>query len=60
GRLGSYRYLDMDKAIEEALHAARVSLRCIGAGLGIPAFFSRPDVSFRGKNAPGASEKSRH
>ena len=42
GRLGSYRYLDMDVTIAEALHAAREMWACISAGKPIPAFFVEP------------------
>ncbi len=42
GRLGTYRYLDMDHSIREALDAARGWLRSEAAGTKIPAFFSAP------------------
>jgi UDP-galactopyranose mutase len=42
GRLGSYRYLDMDVTIEEALDAANVMLARINEGSKIPAFFVTP------------------
>lgn len=42
GRLGTYRYLDMDITIAEALHAAETALTCIGSTCPIPAFFSEP------------------
>lgn len=39
GRLGTYRYLDMDVTIHEALHAAETILACIRRGDSIPVFF---------------------
>jgi UDP-galactopyranose mutase len=42
GRLGSYRYLDMDVAIGEALDAMQAMLACIASGQQIPAFFVEP------------------
>lgn len=42
GRLGTYRYLDMDVTIAEALDAARQSLAALNAGEGIPTFFVEP------------------
>jgi UDP-galactopyranose mutase len=42
GRLGSYRYLDMDVTIGEALAAADVMLAQIREGAKIPAFFVTP------------------
>ena len=42
GRLGSYRYLDMDVTIGEALAAADGMLKCIAGGADIPAFFTPP------------------
>lgn len=42
GRLGSYRYLDMDVTIEEALDAANVMLARIKEGSKIPVFFVTP------------------
>ncbi|MEJ1992465.1 MAG: UDP-galactopyranose mutase [Maritimibacter sp.] len=42
GRLGTYRYLDMDHTIREALDAAALWLEASRAGAGIPAFFSPP------------------
>jgi UDP-galactopyranose mutase len=42
GRLGSYRYLDMDVTIEEALDAASAMLARINEGSKIPAFFVAP------------------
>lgn len=42
GRLGTYRYLDMDVTIREALDASRETLRCIEHGNKIPAFFVDP------------------
>lgn len=43
GRLGSYRYLDMDVAIREALDTARAFLAARSAGLR-PAPFLRPPL----------------
>ncbi|KUJ86263.1 UDP-galactopyranose mutase [Ruegeria marisrubri] len=42
GRLGTYRYLDMDVTIRESLDAARGFLACISNGRAVPAFFQRP------------------
>jgi len=42
GRLGTYRYLDMDVTIAEALHASDVIKECINLGEPIPAFFIDP------------------
>jgi UDP-galactopyranose mutase len=42
GRLGSYRYLDMDATIGEALAAADVTLARIREGAKIPPFFVTP------------------
>lgn len=42
GRLGTYRYLDMDVTIGEALEAAKQSLDCIAGGHAIPSFFVSP------------------
>ena len=42
GRLGTYRYLDMDVTIGEALHASRTCLEAIREGAQIPAFFVDP------------------
>jgi UDP-galactopyranose mutase len=42
GRLGSYRYLDMDVTIGEALTAADGMLKRIAGGTDIPTFFSQP------------------
>lgn len=42
GRLGTYRYLDMDVTIAEALAASRVVLRCLGDNKEIPSFFTTP------------------
>ena len=39
GRLGTYRYLDMDKAIEEAIFAANDTIARISSAEKIPAFF---------------------
>lgn len=42
GRLGTYRYLDMDRTIDEALTAAEGILAAISAGTPIPSFFVNP------------------
>jgi UDP-galactopyranose mutase len=42
GRLGSYRYLDMDVTIGEALDAAQHVLGCLSESRAIPAFFVEP------------------
>lgn len=42
GRLGTYRYLDMDVTIGEALAAAGQILRMIGEAAALPAFFVDP------------------
>jgi len=42
GRLGTYRYLDMDVTIREALDAARAFLRHRAAGTAMPAFTVAP------------------
>jgi UDP-galactopyranose mutase len=42
GRLGSYRYLDMDVTIGEALSAADAMLKRISQGADIPVFFVPP------------------
>lgn len=42
GRLGTYRYLDMDVTIAEALNAAEAALTSIKSGQPIPAFFVEP------------------
>ena len=42
GRLGSYRYLDMDVTIGEALTAADGMLKRIAGGADIPTFFVQP------------------
>ena len=39
GRLGTYRYLDMDVTIAEALAASEEFLKLAGQGLPIPTFF---------------------
>ncbi|WP_363346007.1 UDP-galactopyranose mutase [Methylocystis echinoides] len=43
GRLGTYRYLDMDVTIGEALSAAGVVLECIAGGAAPPSFFIDPE-----------------
>lgn len=42
GRLGTYRYLDMDRTIDEALTAAEGILGSVAAETPIPAFFVDP------------------
>ena len=42
GRLGTYRYLDMDVTIREALDAAQDTLRHIEQKTALPVFFSSP------------------
>lgn len=42
GRLGTYRYLDMDVTIAEALDTAQQFLALSGAGRAIPCFFVEP------------------
>ena len=42
GRLGTYRYLDMDVTIREALDTARGFLDDTGAGRAVPAFYKAP------------------
>ncbi len=42
GRLGTYRYLDMDVTIREALDAARLFLDTAASGEAMPAFVVRP------------------
>ena len=42
GRLGTYRYLDMDVTIREALDTARAFLGHLAAGTPMPAFAVRP------------------
>jgi len=42
GRLGTYRYLNMDIAIKEALDASRLFLHCIRNQTPVPAFFAPP------------------
>jgi UDP-galactopyranose mutase len=42
GRLGTYRYLDMDVTIREALDAARGFQAAVEAGQPVPAFFRDP------------------
>lgn len=44
GRLGTYRYLDMDVTIGEALTAADAMKAALAAGTGIPPFFIDPAV----------------
>ena len=39
GRLGTFRYIDMDRAIEEALLAAETTVSCLTNGTAIPTFF---------------------
>jgi len=42
GRLGTYRYLDMDVTIREALDTARGFVQCLDKGEKVPAFFTAP------------------
>jgi UDP-galactopyranose mutase len=42
GRLGTYRYLDMDVTIHEALNAASGILEAVNANSAIPSFFTDP------------------
>lgn len=42
GRLGTYRYLDMDVTIEEALRAAEKTIESVSSGEAIPPFFVDP------------------
>lgn len=42
GRLGTYRYLDMDVTIAEALAAAEQSVELLRAGRSLPVFFNAP------------------
>lgn len=42
GRLGTYRYLDMDVAVGEALAAARRYLHCVSTGEAMPVFITNP------------------
>ncbi|MCH7407962.1 UDP-galactopyranose mutase [Belliella sp. DSM 111904] len=42
GRLGTYRYLDMDVTVKEALEASKAVLSCIRSGKQIPSFFIDP------------------
>lgn len=42
GRLGTYRYLDMDVTIRESLDAARAWAKVDSAGTAPPAFFTEP------------------
>ena len=41
GRLGTYRYLDMDVSIAEALGVAESFIRCIKNGSPVPPFFCK-------------------
>ncbi|MHB1129618.1 MAG: UDP-galactopyranose mutase, partial [Ilumatobacteraceae bacterium] len=42
GRLGTYRYLDMDVTIHEALNVAGRTLQHLADGTAVPAFFTDP------------------
>ncbi|MFC5384736.1 UDP-galactopyranose mutase [Aquamicrobium segne] len=42
GRLGTYRYLDMDVTVREALDTARHYLACLERGTAMPAFTTSP------------------
>ena len=45
GRLGTYRYLDMDVTIKEALEAADRVAACLAGHAAIPAFFNDPALA---------------
>jgi UDP-galactopyranose mutase len=60
GRLGSYRYLDMDVTIGEALSAAETMLECIAKRSKIPVFFVPPlRPQHPGPRAPQGSKTER-
>jgi UDP-galactopyranose mutase len=42
GRLGTYRYIDMDVAIREAMTAGAATLKALREATGIPAFLVKP------------------
>ena len=42
GRLGTYRYLDMDVTIKEALDITSIFLECLSKGVSMPAFVIDP------------------
>lgn len=42
GRLGTYRYLDMDVTIREALDTGDAVLACLNSGRSVPAFLTSP------------------
>jgi UDP-galactopyranose mutase len=42
GRLGTYRYLDMDVTIHEALSVAQRTLQHLANSTALPAFFTDP------------------
>lgn len=42
GRLGTYRYLDMDETIHRALQTAQTALDCIKSGKTLPVFVHHP------------------
>ena len=42
GRLGTYRYLDMDAAIIEAMEVADIFMQCLKKGAQMPAFKNNP------------------
>jgi UDP-galactopyranose mutase len=42
GRLGTYRYLDMDVTIKEALEVADAFLSSVALGKRLPAFVTHP------------------
>ena len=42
GRLGTYRYLDMDVTIREAIDAAKIFLESDSKGFTVPVFFVEP------------------
>jgi UDP-galactopyranose mutase len=39
GRLATFKYLDMDVAIGQAMHAAATMVDCLAGDLPVPAFF---------------------
>jgi UDP-galactopyranose mutase len=45
GRLATYRYIDMDVAVAEALSAARTVVEALNAGIRPPAIFHAAGAS---------------
>ena len=41
GRLGTYRYLDMEKVISESLNFSKISIKCMDSGNSIPTFVDK-------------------